>query len=1020
LLDQAKMGDAVAWQRLEFLYTPLVRWWCRRHGVWQLQDAEDVTQEVFLAMAGKLAGFMKGPPGSFRSWLQTITRHKAQDFYRRRRVRPAATGGSAAQQRLEDLPEATSENSVAEHPVSERAILVRRALEMVRPEFQPRTWHAAWQMVVESQRPTEVAAALGMSAGALYTAKSRVSGPAARAAERRPGRRAGHRRRSKLRANANSVHQAIQLGSWESALARAPCRVARIEELAMGDDCPTADELIAFAVGRLPTEAREATATHIEECAACLATLHKLQDQDDTLLCELRKPVPAELFNEEDHLPRSSEVVQGSMGAARPPVLPGYQVLGELGRGGMGVVYRAVQTELKRAVAIKMILGGKYTGPIAQARFLVEAEVIAAVQHPHVVQVFEFGRHDDQPYFVLEFVGGGSLAARCKAAGRLEPRDAATLVAKLADGMAAAHQKGVIHRDLKPANVLLTDAGEPKITDFGLAKIEQSDMTASGAVIGTPSYMSPEQAAGKSREVGTPTDVYALGAVLYELTTGARPFSGDTPMETIQLVLTHEATRPRALDPRIPRDLETICLKCLAKDAKKRYGTAAELATELRAFLDGKPIAARPVGCLERSWKWAKRNPGWATGIAAALLLLVAATVAAVIIREQMIEQYQATYAAGLVWALLNADTPQAPAIIAEIAHYRRWADPILQGEHARADAASRERLHVSLALLPVDPGQVDYLYRRLLDAQPQEVSLIRDALAPHKEALLKKLWVVVESPEKGNESQRLRAAAALAQYEPRSQKWAQVQKAIGNDLVAAPQVHLTAWMEALRPVRAHLLPQLGTIYRHRERREVERALATDILADYARDDAQTLADLLMDADEQQFGTVYTRLNDHATAAIRILNAEVQKKPPVAAPNRLVFEQKGKIADSDAKVKVSNGPSLPAQRFEVKLEAGKQYQLTMDSTELDSLLVVQDPSGNELANDDNSGGNLNSLLLLTPRADGPYLVFAAAVEKTGAFHVKIAETFSVEDAKEKLGKRQANAAVALLRLGQPQ
>jgi RNA polymerase sigma-70 factor (ECF subfamily) len=176
LLDQAKVGDAVAWQRLEFLYTPLVRWWCRRHGVWQPQDVEDVTQEVFLAVAGKLAGFTKGPAGSFRSWLYTITRHKAQDHYRRRRARPAATGGSAAQDRLEKLPETTSENSVTEHRVSERAILVRRALEMVRPEFQPRTWQAAWQVVVEGQRPVEVAAALGMSAGAVYTAKSRVLG----------------------------------------------------------------------------------------------------------------------------------------------------------------------------------------------------------------------------------------------------------------------------------------------------------------------------------------------------------------------------------------------------------------------------------------------------------------------------------------------------------------------------------------------------------------------------------------------------------------------------------------------------------------------------------------------------------------------------------------------------------------------------------------------------------------------------------------------------------------------------
>ena len=203
-----------------------------------------------------------------------------------------------------------------------------------------------------------------------------------------------------------------------------------------------------------------------------------------------------------------------SGGSRRPviaPDIPGYEIVGELGRGGMGVVYKARQTTLNRPVAIKMILGGKYTDPLAQARFLVEAEVIARLSHPHVVQVFEFGRCDDQPYFVLEFVSGGTLAEKRKEVGRFAPRDAAAMVAKLAGAMAAAHALGVVHRDLKPANVLLADTGEPKVTDFGLAKVGDAGATASGAVLGTPSYMPPEQAAGRTKEVGTPADVYALG-----------------------------------------------------------------------------------------------------------------------------------------------------------------------------------------------------------------------------------------------------------------------------------------------------------------------------------------------------------------------------------------------------------------------------------------------------------------------------------------------------------------------------
>jgi serine/threonine protein kinase/integrase len=263
------------------------------------------------------------------------------------------------------------------------------------------------------------------------------------------------------------------------------------------------------------------------------------------------------------------------------PDIPGYVVEEEIARGGMGVVYRARHLRLNRPAAIKMIVGGKYHDPTARVRFLIEAEAVAALDHPHVVHVHEFGTHENLPFFALEFVGGGTLAEKLKRDGRPTARAAAELVAKLADGIAAAHAKGIVHRDLKPANVLLTEAGEPKVADFGLAKVGQSDMTATGAVMGTPSYMSPEQAAGRTKQVGTGTDVYALGAILYELLTGRPPFRGESSMETIQQVLTREPERPRAIDASIPRDLETIGLKCLAKEPAKRYTTVAELAADL-------------------------------------------------------------------------------------------------------------------------------------------------------------------------------------------------------------------------------------------------------------------------------------------------------------------------------------------------------------------------------------------------------------------------------------------------------
>jgi serine/threonine protein kinase len=299
-------------------------------------------------------------------------------------------------------------------------------------------------------------------------------------------------------------------------------------------------------------------------------------------------------------------------GEVRPPLpeVPGYEVLGELGRGGMGVVYKARQTALKRLVALKMILAGAYAGREQLARFRSEAEAVARLQHPNIVQIFEVGEQHGLPYFSLEFCPGGSLAAQLDRTALL-PLQAAQLVEVLARAVHAAHEGGIIHRDLKPANVLLTADGTPKITDFGLAKRLDSPggQTASGDIVGTPSYMAPEQAGGNTREVGPATDVYALGAILYELLAGRPPFQAATPLDTVLQVLHDEPVPPRQLQPRTPRDLGTICLKCLAKAPGKRYPSAADLADDLRRFLDNKPIRARPVRAWERAWKWAKRRP---------------------------------------------------------------------------------------------------------------------------------------------------------------------------------------------------------------------------------------------------------------------------------------------------------------------------------------------------------------------------------------------------------------------------
>lgn len=292
------------------------------------------------------------------------------------------------------------------------------------------------------------------------------------------------------------------------------------------------------------------------------------------------------------------------------PVLPGLEIHGLLGRGGMGVVYKAWQIKLKRWVAVKMILAGGYAGQDELRRFGGEARFVARLQHPNIVQIHEIGELDGLPYFALEFVEGGSLAEKLRA-GPISVSRAAELIEALARAVHYAHECNIIHRDLKPGNVLLTRSGTPKITDFGLAKRldNEASKTQSGAVMGTPSYMAPEQALGQTRLIGPSADVYALGAMLYELLTGRPPFRADTAAETIRQLVVGDPISPRRLQPTIPRDLETICLKCLHRDLSRRYESARTLADDLARFRAGQFIQARPIGWMERASKWVKRQP---------------------------------------------------------------------------------------------------------------------------------------------------------------------------------------------------------------------------------------------------------------------------------------------------------------------------------------------------------------------------------------------------------------------------
>lgn len=340
------------------------------------------------------------------------------------------------------------------------------------------------------------------------------------------------------------------------------------------------------------------------------------------------------------------ETLEGGERPRRLPSLgPGYEVLAEIGRGGMGVVYRARQVGLNRLVALKMVRSAESASVEMLTRFRAEAEAVARLHHPNIVQIFDYGEHDGLPYLALELVQGSTLAARIGQQSWSD-RQAAALIASLATAVQFAHERGVIHRDLKPANILLESRQSasdvnpsspneiPKITDFGLAKVFRDDadaQTHTGSILGTPSYMAPEQASGHGELIGPQTDVYALGAILYELLAGRPPFRGPTAIATLQQVLHEQPVALRRLKPRVSRDLATIGDKCLAKEPNRRYASAGDLASDLERYLNDRPIQARRTGGLERGWRWCRRNPALALlGSVVGVLLLAVAIVSSV------------------------------------------------------------------------------------------------------------------------------------------------------------------------------------------------------------------------------------------------------------------------------------------------------------------------------------------------------------------------------------------------------
>jgi serine/threonine protein kinase/formylglycine-generating enzyme required for sulfatase activity len=455
--------------------------------------------------------------------------------------------------------------------------------------------------------------------------------------------------------------------------------------------CPPQQQLAEFFSGRTDDSSAESVHEHVSECLKCQAAL-VASCVNDSVIYSIKKGISSSEYENEQafrraiiqlneiglgvdtsqndarpitdatvdlnqDLMKSASIDDGTIiGSASFPKIAGYEILEMLGRGGMGIVYKARQRGLNRIVALKMILTGIYASSVEIARFRAEAEAIARLHHPNIVHIYEIGDAGGHYYFSLEFLDGGSLAHLLRGVPQ-PPLEAAKLIIILAEAIQFAHSKGIVHRDLKPANILLdkehqvnehvdsvSDSkrsskslkgqrlvcaiGIPKIADFGLAKQLEvdSDFTTTGSILGSPSYMAPEQASGQLKKIGPSADIYSLGAILYDLLVGRPPFRAATVIETLEQVRHEDAVPPRRLLSRIPIDLETICMKCLEKDSEKRYASAFELAEDLRRFIAGEPILARPVNALERTIRWIRRNPTIAGALVTVVLTLTLAT----------------------------------------------------------------------------------------------------------------------------------------------------------------------------------------------------------------------------------------------------------------------------------------------------------------------------------------------------------------------------------------------------------
>ena len=615
--------------------------------------------------------------------------------------------------------------------------------------------------------------------------------------------------------------------------------------------------------------------------------------------------------------PSTTHAPPSSAGPVPPAEGVRYRVLRSHARGGLGEVFVALDQELQREVALKEIQAHQADRTEARARFLLEAEVTGRLEHPGIVPVYGLGVYPDgRPYYAMRFIKGESLQAAVKRlhadatrkADRgkwlLELRKLLGRFVDVCNAIAYAHSRGVLHRDLKPDNVMLGDYGETLVVDWGLARVlgdlreasrggsdnvrlsgaaRESGFTQTGDVLGTPSYMSPEQAAGKLGELSPASDVYSLGAILYALFTGRSPFEDRDVYTVLERVRRGKFPPPRRLYAAVPAALEAVCLKAMALRPQDRYASARELSEEVEHWLADEPVDAWPEPLTVRLARWGRRHRSMVTAAAALLLTgLVALGVGYTLLARE-----QAATREAQIQSVLTANPRAVPALIAELARAPQQVRGRLRELGNRQDLSARQRTRARLALLtlggaaPAAAELADLRERMMGEAEPEEMLLIRDTLAAHGAALAGSLWAMLDNPAE-TAPRRFRAAAALAALDSASSRWSDsLPDVVVEQLLA--DANLATWTQALRPVRRALIKPLRQAFRDPSLAG-KAQLAAQVLVDYAADRPEVLADLLADASAEQVAVVFPGLAAHPQRAVALLRAELARVPAPSWP----------------------------------------------------------------------------------------------------------------------------------------